>query len=281
MWPGLIYGCAFAGMLLAASAGSRKLQEAWKRFSQAYTQEASLRLDAAWLRLPPERLLQWSFACAAGGGLLGWTAIHPLAGLFLGAGAFFLPSLVLQRLIQKRRTRFAQQLPAALEQWVNTLKSGGTLQRAMEEIARSGPAPMAEEFGLMLREMLLGRPLVEALERTHERTREPNLKLAIQAIQVAEETGGPLTDTLAHLVETVRERRRVSERLKTLTAQGKMQGWVIGLLPVALGGVLYLMEPSSTRAFFTSRPGATALAAMAVLELAALLWIRRILQIPI
>jgi len=188
---------------------------------------------------------------------------------------------VLQRLLRRRKAQFADQLPESLEQLAGSLRAGLSVEQGVETLARESLPPLSEEFGLVVAEMRLGVPMVEALERLNGRVGGGDLELAVDAISVSREVGGSLSDTIDELVRTVRERRRVEGRLRALTAQGRMQGWVVGLLPVALAGLLMALEPEITRDFFTSRTGMVAVGAGLALEAVAIVWIRRIMRLEV
>ena len=117
------------------------------------------------------------------------------------------------------------------------------------------PSPAKEELEIVLQEMQYGATVEESLNRMKERMPSNDLDLMIQAILIQRQVGGNLAVVLEKIVHTIRERIKIQGQIKTLTAQGKLSGMVVALLPVGLSGMLFLVNPSYILTLFTNPIG--------------------------
>jgi tight adherence protein B len=182
----------------------------------------------------------------------------------------------------KRRIRkFDEQLVDGLNLLANSLKSGLNLNQAIQVLVKEMPNPLAQEFGLVLSQEKLGLTTDEALERMLERIPSEDLAVAIHSILILRETGGDLSETFETIATTIRERRRVDGKIQGMTAQGKMQGIVLFLLPFGFMGALYLINPEYIGVLFTTQLGWMMLTAMLFLQIIGGLWLKKIVTIDI
>lgn len=239
---------------------------------------AGRRLDALWVAggEAPRRLVRLGLAGSVVVALAAGLAWHPVAGLVLGVLAASLPSAVLSVLAARRREAFRAQLPDAFEAAAGSLRAGLSLEQALHALAAQAAAPLSQELGLALRQAELGATLEEALRQLLDRMPSEDLRLAVETVALARETGGNLADVLAELAGTLRRRREIRGRLRSLTAQGRMQGMVLAAVPAGIAAALYAMDPDMMRRFLGRPSGWALLGAAIVLELAGVLWIRRI-----
>jgi tight adherence protein B len=143
----------------------------------------------------------------------------------------------------KRRMRaFENQLSDTLNLWVNALRSGYSVLQAMEAIATELPPPVSVEFERVVQEVRLGLGVPEALRNMLRRVPSDDLDLVITAVNIQREVGGNLAEVLDTISFTIRERVRIKGEIRTLTAQGRLSGWIISLLPIALALVLLLIN---------------------------------------
>jgi tight adherence protein B len=142
----------------------------------------------------------------------------------------------------KRMRAFDNQLSDTLNLWVNALRSGYSVLQGMEAIATELPPPVSREFERVVQEVRLGLGLEEALANMYRRVPSEDLDLIITAVNIQREVGGNLAEILDTISFTIRERVRIKGEIRTLTAQGRISGWVVGLLPLALAGVLYAIN---------------------------------------
>jgi len=166
----------------------------------------------------------------------------PLALLVLILGAV-IPKLYLQGRMESRRHKLNQQLGDALTVMANALRAGFSFQQAMDTVCRELPPPISEEFGIALREIHLGANLEDALLNMGTRAGSEDLDMVISAVLIQRQAGGNLAQILENIAGTIRERTRIKGEIKTLTAQGRISGLVIGFLPLGLLFALLIINP--------------------------------------
>jgi len=182
-------------------------------------------------------------------GAVGFYGVQIAVGRVLPAAAagFFLaclPILYVRRRRKKRFLMFAQQLPDALTMMKNSLRAGHTLDRAMQVVSEEMPDPLALEFGETVEELHLGVPVKVAIQNLTTRVIDESLNIFAAALLVQREVGGNLSALLGNLGDTIRDRFRVNQEVRSLTAEGRMSGYVVGALPIALGAVINLIQPN-------------------------------------
>lgn len=191
------------------------------------------------------------------------------------------PWLLARRIAVRRKRQFVYQLPDALLALSSALRAGCNLSRGLELMASRQPAPLSQEFSIVLSEQRLGRPLVESLEDLRNRIDAPELDLMNTAMNVSRRVGGNLADTLESLARTLQEKAHVEGKIDALTAMGRAQGWVVGLLPIFIGLVLYQQQPERMSLLFTQWYGWVVLAVVAAMMALAAWMIRKIVRIDV
>lgn len=154
-----------------------------------------------------------------------------------------LPRMYIGYAANKRLQAFENQLSDTLNLWVNALRSGYSVLQGMEAIATELPPPVSREFERVVQEVRLGLGLPQALANMLRRVPSEDLDLIITAVNIQREVGGNLAEILDVISHTIRERVRIKGEIRTLTAQGRLTGWIISLLPVGLGVMLYSINP--------------------------------------
>ena len=144
-------------------------------------------------------------------------------------------------------SRFATQLPDTITLLANSLRAGSSFLQGLELVTREGRPPISEEFERVVREMSLGVALQPALNNLVRRVKSEDLELMVTAINIQSQVGGNLATVLDSIAFTIRERIRIIGEINTLTAMQRYSGYVITLLPVGLGGILFLISPSVHR----------------------------------
>lgn len=212
--------------------------------------------------------------------LLGFTL-----GFWVGGMAFVLvlvaPGTGYRWMRRRRRRSLQQQLPDAASAMASGLRAGFSLGQAIEQVAKHQARPIAQEFALLLREHRLGLPLDQALQNLAQRIDLHDCHLLVTTLGVARDLGSGLAEALERFSSTVRRRLALEARIKALTAQGRMQGIIMGLLPVLLALVLAYMEPRTMRALIFEPIGWMTLAIVAILEAGGYVMIRRIVSIRV
>jgi tight adherence protein B len=161
----------------------------------------------------------------------------PLAiiGLIVGS---FIPPFYLSFAARRRMRAFEDQLSQTLNLWVNALRSGYSVLQSMEAIATELPPPVSVEFERVVQEVRLGLSVPQALSNMLRRMPSDDLDLVVTAVNIQREVGGNLAEVLDVISFTIRERVRIKGEIRTLTAQGRLSGWIISMLPIFLALVL-------------------------------------------
>lgn len=177
--------------------------------------------------------------------------------------------------------KFNDQLPEALSTMSNALRAGFSISQAFESVAEADLNPISDEFALFLQQMRVGMSFEDALASLDKRIGSEDLTLVVTAIDISRKTGGSLTEILDTISETIRGRMRIERKVRTLTAQGRLQGIVVSLMPFALCAIMTAMKPAMMTAFLTSFKGLACLAVASALVLVGWLVIRKIVAIKV
>jgi tight adherence protein B len=154
-----------------------------------------------------------------------------------------IPSILMKRMIVMRRMKFNSQISDGLMILSSCLKGGLSLLQAIEALVEELPPPISQEFGIILRENKMGMSLEESFEKLGKRMPSEELNLLTTAILVARETGGDITQLFGTLINTIRAKIKISDNVKTLSMQGKIQGVVMSLLPIVFTVMVYSFNP--------------------------------------
>ena len=201
---------------------------------------------------------------------------------FALGGAFGLAALPIFyiRFRRKRRLKaFSTQLPFALDLIKGSLEAGHSLPRALQVLIGEFADPLGGEFRTVLEQTRIGLPLGRALEDMLQRVPEDDLKLLVVAVKVQTEIGSSLAAIIGRLSEIVRIRQRLRMQIKALTAQSRMGGLVVGLLPAIVLCAFSVIQPGYTDTLFHDPTGQSILKAAFVMDLLALITIRRLLRV--
>ena len=199
----------------------------------------------------------------------------------LGVGiiGFIIPPLLVKRAKKKRQQFFNKQLGETLVVMGNCIKSGYSFQQAMESVAKDMQPPISIEFSNAIREIRYGVKMEEALGNMVDRTQNPDLALLVSAVVTSSRVGANLTDILDNISATIKDRIKIRDEVRVLSAQGRMSGVIIGLLPVFITLMLMLINPDYINAFFNSTLGQVMIGVGVFLEIIGYLSIRKIVDI--
>lgn len=168
---------------------------------------------------------------------------HPVVVIVLFIVGLRVPKIYVNFMADRRLNKFEEQLGDTLNLWVNAIRSGYSVLQGMEAIATELPPPVSQEFERVVQEVRLGLSLEQALNHMLRRMPSDDLDLIVTAVNIQREVGGNLAEILDIISHTIRERVRIKGEIRTLTAQGRLTGWVVSLLPVGLGLALYSINP--------------------------------------
>ncbi len=163
----------------------------------------------------------------------------------------------------------------------NALRAGFSINQAFETVVQSGEKPIAQEFGVMLQQMRVGMNFYDALQSLDKRVGSDDLTLVVTAIDIARRTGGNLTEIFDKIGMTIRERMRIERRVMTLTAQGRLQGIIVALMPLILGGAMTALKPDMMLPFLKSVQGMAAIGVMFLLVSVGWVVITKIIKIDV
>jgi tight adherence protein B len=219
---------------------------------RGFTDKIATQLARADVKLTPGEYIILNITSILGFFLVGYLLFH--RSLFMGIGAavlgFYAPGIYLKIQQQRRLHAFNNQLGDAINLLTNSLRSGYSLLQSIETVARELPSPISEEFARVVREIGLGLSNEQAMNNMLRRIQSDDLDLMITAINVQHEVGGNLAEILEIIGFTIRERVRIKGEIRVLTAQGMISGYIISLLPIVLGLILYAMNPDYIAAMF-------------------------------
>ena len=262
------------------------------RYRERFLAETAVELDDVLLQLPVNRILDLSIALAAVsfilfGGLSSFLSsevnwIRTVAiGSISAVVAFLLPRFYLRMLKKQRLAKFNEQLEDALISMSSALKAGFSITQALENVASENRYPISFEFTLLLQELRLGVQFETALRKMADRLESQDFELVAVAIITARQTGGELTSVLEELAGVIRERMRIMQRVRALTAQGRMQAWLIASVPFVLLFAMTRLAPDLMDEFLGSVAGVIVLFAVVVMVVSGFLWIRKITTIDV
>jgi len=177
--------------------------------------------------------------------------------------------------------KFDEQLTDALGTMSNALRAGFSISQAFESVAESDMHPISDEFALLLQQMRVGVSFDDALASLDKRLGSDDLTLVVTAIDIARKTGGNLTEIFDSISDTIRARMRIERKVRTLTAQGRLQGIIVSLMPFFLCGVMTVMKPGMMIPFLTSINGIVCLAGASVMVMIGWIIIRKIVTIKV
>jgi tight adherence protein B len=218
---------------------------------------------------------------ALGLGLVLGLLRDPLSGLVGAILGYFLPRLYVGRRIGGRLGSFNKQLADTITLLSNSLRAGSSFLQSIELVSRETPAPMGEEMGRVVREVNLGLGMEEALSNLVRRIRSEDLDLMVTAIGVQQQVGGNLAEILDTIAFTIRERVRIKGDINTLTAQGRMSGYLVAFLPIGIAVALNFINPDFMRPLFTQLLGQILLGVGGVMMVIGFFAIQKIVSIKV
>ena len=215
------------------------------------------------------------------GASLAGVAWYFAAGVKLTSGWQNGSSPLARWLDERRRRKFNEQLPEALATMSNALRAGFSISQAFDSVVDVGEKPICEEFAILQQQLRIGMTFESALESMNERVGSEDLTLVTTAILISRKTGGNVTEIFDKISGTIRGRMKVERKVRTLTAQCRMQGIIVSAMPVFLGLVMTLIKPGLMIPFLTSAGGLLAILVMFLLIGIGWMLIRKIIKIDV
>lgn len=249
--------------------------------SSGVEQGLAKRLDLADVKRKPA---EWALLVLCGSTALGvalmLTGVNGLLSLPIGLLVGWLAQHVFLSIrIGRRRAAFGEQLPDVLQLIVGSLRSGFSLAQAIDAVVRDGTQPAASEFSRALAETRIGVDLEDGLTHVADRMHCEDLRWVVMATRIQREVGGNLAEVLTNTVDTMRERAQTRRHVRALSAEGRLSGYIIVSLPIALGAWLTLSKPQYMSPLFTTPIGVMMVAACVGLIIVGAFWIRVLIKV--
>ncbi|MEW7993191.1 MAG: secretion system protein F [gamma proteobacterium symbiont of Clathrolucina costata] len=254
----------------------------YERYQSVFTEQTESKLENLFLFVDAKKMFLLNIASLL---------TLPIV-IYFFTGSFFyialavlvllvMPKLLLIRMEAKRKEKLIHALPDALTQIASGMSAGQTFISALETMVNETKGPISQEFSLVLREQRLGVSLSEAMDNLAERVQAEELDLVVTATQIANDVGGNLSEIFRRLSDSLRRKMEMEGKIKALTSQGILQGWVVGLLPFFIIAALYFVDRENIAPIFTNLLGWIFLAIIIILEIIGGLMIRKIVNIDI
>jgi tight adherence protein B len=203
----------------------------------------------------------------------------PIAGVIIAAVAVIIPFLVVNSRCMKRHRTLDDQLPEALDFLSRVMRAGHSLTTGLQMAGEEIPDPLATEFRLCHAQHSLGMPLEAALRETSERVGTPDFAFFVTAVLIQRQTGGDLAEVLTNIGSMIRARIRLQQHVKAITAEGRLVGYILLVLPIIFFFILYALNPTYARVLLVEREGMYALGLAVALQIMGLLSIRKIVSV--
>jgi tight adherence protein B len=229
------------------------------------------------------RLLLTSAACGAVALMMSsqLARLPGLPALAVGAASALLPWLYLRHQRGRRLNQIERQLPEALDLITRALRAGHTFPTGMQMISEEMRGPIATEFRLVNDEISFGASLEQALTNLSERVPITDLRYFVVSVLIQRESGGNLAEILGNLSRLIRERFKLLSKVRVLSADGRLSGWIIGLMPFALAGAFNLINPKFISTLWTDPIGIAIVKYMLGLMAVGALMLRHIVRIRV
>lgn len=239
-------------------------------------------LSKAYVHMKPEELVNISLLLGTTLALFVWlfqkSILLVLVVFFTGA---ILPSIVLTFIAGKRAKQMNAQLPQALNLISNGLRAGFSFNQSLGIVNEEMEAPIGEEFGKIMHDNQLGKPIDVALAEFGDRTDDEDISIFVTTLLTQLQVGGDLAEVLDIIAHTVRERAELRGHISTLTSQSKMSAIVIGILPLAVAGLIFMMNPDYIGVMFSDPLGIVMMVSAGVLMLIGIFALYKIVNIRI
>ncbi len=252
------------------------------RYREAFAENTKMNLERMFLFIDTGQLLALNVLVCVAAGLFALllTGSWIFAAIMCGLAALT-PRIMMKVFLWRRNEGLRKQLPDTAMLMAGALRAGASVPTAIAQMATEIRPPISQEFELFMREQRLGVSFDQALDNLEVRIPLEDMALFGSALRVSRETGGNLAETLERLADTLRQKLTIEGKIRALTAQGKLQGVIVGLLPFGLMLVLIKMEPAAMSKLFTTWYGLAVVGFIVVMEIVGGLLIKKIVTIDI
>lgn len=200
---------------------------------------------------------------------------------FLGFIGFKVPKPFMNYLVERRIKAYSNQMVDGMTLLANGIRAGLSVPQAIGMVVDEMPSPISQEFNVILQQNKIGVPLEECFENLVKRIPTEDNEMFVSSMNILRETGGNLAEVFDTIVDVIRERIRLQQKIDTYTAQGMFQGATIFAMPFAIMAIYTVMDPASVKPMFTTPLGLVALVAVLILDLLGGFLILKIVKIKI
>jgi len=276
-WASVIAGALFVFAALAI-AGSFLVGKQRDDFTRRFGRQ----LRELFIAVDPARLwaLQWAFSGVVAALAVAFTD-SLLAGLVAAITAAAVPWVLVRQVQQRQLNKLRHQIPDVLMLMSGSLRSGSGLSVSIARAAQASPSPIRQHLEWLLSDLRLGTTLTDALAAFERRINAEEVMLMATALRVGADTGGPLARTLESLADVIRRRLAIESRIRALTAQGRLQAWIMAVLPFGVFALLAAVDPPSFNELAFTRGGQTVLGLVCIAQIIGFRLVRRIVSIEV
>lgn len=278
----LIFIFIFISLALLAYLLYPSAEERFRIWHKGRTEKITPKLDQIFIAIPYKKVLLIDILIPLCAGFLAFYFSRVFwVGLLAAFSGLVIPNIIIRQLEKLRRAKFAAQLVDGLMLLSGSLKAGLSLIQAFEALIEEMPAPISQEFSLVLRQNRMGIPLEDCLTKLKQRMQCEELDMIVTVILVARETGGDMTAIFSNLVLTIRERIRLFGKVRALCTQGKLQGKIMMFLPIVFGYSVYKLDPGFVNILINDPQGRGLLIYAVISEILGIIFISRLSKIEI
>ncbi|MCH1883724.1 type II secretion system F family protein [Agrococcus sp. ARC_14] len=249
------------------------------RLIRRRSSQLAVSLDLAGIRMRPQDFAVLVAIAAIVAIALGVLLGRGLLAVPAGASAVLLAAVIVRSRAAKRRKQFASQLDDSLQLMASSLRAGQSMMQALASTARESEEPSASELTRIVNETRVGRPVIDALEEAADRMQSEDFRWATQAIAINREVGGSLADVLDGVARTIRERGQVRRQVAALSAEGRLSGVILMLLPIVVAGFITLTNPSYLLPFIEEPIGPIIIGFAVVLMVVGGIWMKKTVEV--
>ena len=247
-----------------------------------YKNNIRKKLNNANILMRPEEFLSVCLILFVAFGLIGFIMFgKSLPVLVLASIGGYFPTLFLKMHINKRLKTVNSQLGDTIAILSNAMKAGHSFFQAVDSVSREMTGPVADEFTKLQKEISLGVNTETALENMVNRVGSDDLELMVTAVLIQRQIGGNLSEILDNISGTIRQRIKTKGEIKTLTAQGRMSGIIIAILPFVLAGAMAVISPQQMVTLVTNPLGIVMIIIAVIMELIGIVFVRKIINVEV
>lgn len=204
-----------------------------------------------------------------------------LAFVVAAGGGALLPYFYVRHKAKQRLAAFEEQLPEAIDLIGRAIRAGHPLSAGLKMVAEEAADPLASEFRRVFEEQRFGMPFEDALLGLTDRVNLTDVRIMVTAILIQRQVGGNLAEVLDNIAYTIRARFTIRRQLRVYTAQGRFSGYVLAVLPIAVGSAIFLITREYIMMLFLDPLARILLIAAVILQILGYIWIRKIINIEI